>query len=70
MATTADLKKAPVVEYEVTFEWGDRAVFRAPQGSIFLFGGAWIKIPNASFANGKPVCVPREKVRMIVQGGA
>ena len=62
MATTPQKK---IVEYEVYFEWGDKAVFRAEKGSIFVFNGYWIAIPNASFAANKPVYVPMSKVRYI-----
>ena len=62
MAQTAQKK---IVEYEVYFEWGEKAVFRAEKGSIFVFNGEWIAIPNAPFAANKPVYVPRSKVRWI-----
>ena len=63
MATTA--QKQPIVEYEVYFEWGDKAVFRAVKGSIFICNGEWLAIPAAPFAANKPVYVPRDKVRYI-----
>ena len=62
MATTT---KPKIVEYEVYFEWGDKAVFRAEKGSIFVFNGLWVAIPNAPFVANKPVYVPKEKVRYI-----
>lgn len=62
MATTPPKK---IVEYEVYFEWGDKAVFRAEKGSIFVFNGEWIAIPQANFAANKPVYVPRNKVKYI-----
>lgn len=62
-------EKKPVVEYDVLFEWGDHCVFRAAKGSIFLYNGEWILIPNASFASGKAVAVPKEKVRWIITSG-
>jgi len=59
----------PIVEYELTLDWGDRVVFRAEKGSIFVFNGEWVAIPNASFVNNKPVYVPKERVKMIVVNG-
>jgi len=62
MATTT---KPTIVEYEVYFEWGEKAVFRAAKGSIFVFNGEWIAIPQAPFAANKPVYVPKSKIRYI-----
>ena len=65
----ATATKKPIVEYEVYLESGDKAVFRAEKGSIFILNGEWIAIPNYPFAGNKPVYVPKEQVKMIVVNG-
>ena len=62
----ATAQKKPIVEYEVYLDWGDRVVFRAEKGSIFICNGEWLAIPSASFAANKPVYVPRNKVKYIM----
>ena len=65
----ATATKKPIVEYEVYLESGERAVFRAEKGSIFVFSGEWIAIPNVPFNGNKPTYFPKERVKMIVVNG-
>ena len=69
MATTT-AKKPPIVEYEVYVDWGDKFVFKAPKGSIFIYNGEWIAIPNAQTYGNKPVAVPKSRVKYIVTNNA
>ena len=65
----AATKKPPIVEYEVYVDWGDKFVFKAQKGSIFICNGEWIAIPNAQSMNNRPIAVPKERVKYIVTNG-
>lgn len=65
----AQQTKPTIVEYEVYLTSGEKFVFRAEKGKLFVFNGEWIAIPNASLVGNKPIYVPKDKVSMIVVNG-